>query len=393
MAYFHSNYGQLKDVDTSGISQAGQAWGNMFQQLGKTAATALEKYREGKEKKEKQEDFKAFGKRLYKSNPGAFSSFGVTDEDEVDAFLGEVAKDPSQMAMATQFATMAQQADQKKGQQEVANIFLNQAEPTYTDQYGTFGANSGSPAIDRFSGDPEAFLESVRRSGKMPETDAGRQQLAGIIQRLSTSNTAANRQSKLQAAAKMPTRKDELEIKLKEQQLEEKETEKREAQNRVSDLLNDTTFILDEIAPRDNPQDANSSRSLVGGKDVTGGIEGTGLFRWLTTSVGSTHAGHKSEAFRRRLEKYANQFTLENVSKLKGPLSEKELKFIQENAPKVTDDPIVWLNFLEDIEKQLGRSVAGTSSTSQSLDSDASQESMTELERLKKLRAERGLAQ
>ena len=391
MAYFHSNYGQLKDVDTSGITQGGQAWGNMFQQLGKTAATALEKYREGKEKKEKQEDFKAFGKRLYKSNPEAFSSFGVTDENEVDAFLGEVAKDPSQMAMATQFATIAQQADKQKGMGEVADIFLNQAEPTYTDAYGTFGETTGLPAIDRFSGDPKAFLESVKRSGKMPKTDAGRQQLAGIIERLATTNAAANRQEALATAGREPTRKDELDVVLKEQQLEVNETEKKETQQTVTDLLGDTTYILDKIAPRENPKDANSPRRLEEGTDVTGGIEGTGLFRWITTSFGSNQ---ESEAFRRQLEKYANQFTLENVNKLKGPLSEKELAFIQENAPKVTDEPIVWLTFLTDIEKKLGRSVAGaSSSTGQPLDSEASPEAVSELERLRKLREERGLAQ
>jgi hypothetical protein len=393
MAYFHSNYGQLKDVDTSGITQGGQAWGNMFQQLGKTAATALEKYREGKEKKEKQEDFKDQLLRQYKAAPEnpIWRQFGITTGDEAGVVFKDLAKNPETMKQVIGLQTFMQQADKQKGMDEVANIFLNQAEPTYTDPTGTYGQTTGLPAIDRFSGDPKAFLESVKRSGKMPKTDAGRQQLAGIIERLATTNAAANRQEALTTAGREPTREDELDVELKEQQLKEKKKEENETQNRVTDLLTDTTFILDKIAPRDNPQDSNSARSLEGGTDVTGGIEGTGLFRWLSTSMGSNQ---ESEAFRRQLEKYANQFTLENVNKLKGPLSEKELAFIMENAPKITDEPIVWVTFLTDIEKKLNRSVAGGSpSTGQPLDSDASDESMTELERLRKLREERGLAQ
>jgi hypothetical protein len=385
MAYFHSNYGPLKSIDTSGIQQAGQAYGNMFQQLGKTAASAIEKFREGKEKKEKEDDFKAMGQRLFKSNPDAFSAFGVTSEDEANAFLDAVKKDPEQMQSAIQFATLSQQAQTRKGQEEVSNIFLQPQGPTYTDQYGTFASATGQPAVDRFSGDPRAFLKSIEQSGQMPKTPQGRSQLAGLIQQMAQSDATARRQSELAAAGRMPTRKDQLDVQLKEEQLAEKQKEKKETTDRVTDLAKETTSILDVIAPLQNPNDPNSPRDVDKGKDVTGKIEGTGMWRWATSIFGDNR---ESEVLRRKLEKYANQFTLENVSKLKGPLSEKELAFIKENAPKMTDEPMTWVVFLQDMEKKLNRA-AGGSSSSTPLTSEASQESISELERLRKLRQER----
>ena len=53
--FFNSNYGSsLMRVDNSGIQQAGQAYGQMFANLGKTIGSTIEKFREGKEKKEQQ---------------------------------------------------------------------------------------------------------------------------------------------------------------------------------------------------------------------------------------------------------------------------------------------------------------------------------------------------
>ena len=122
MAFFNSNYGPLKSVDTSGITQAGQAWGNMFQQLGQqlgqTAQTAIGKYRENKQKKEDQENFKNIGLRLYKSNPKAFSQFGANDEGEVNAFLDEVKKKPEAMQAALQWGMMAEQAELRELQMQ-----------------------------------------------------------------------------------------------------------------------------------------------------------------------------------------------------------------------------------------------------------------------------------
>ena len=66
-------------------------------------------------------------------------------------------------------------------------------------------------------------------------------------------------------------------------------------------------------------------------KNVTGQIEGSKTYRAIMRTLG---IGKESEKLRRRLERYANRFTLENVGKLKGPLSEKELGFVQKTPPK-----------------------------------------------------------
>jgi hypothetical protein len=114
MAYFHSNYGPLKSIDTSGIKQAGQAYGNMFQQLGKTAASAIEKFREGKEKKEKEEAFQAQLQRQYNANPDLpiWRQFGIETGDEAGAVFKDLSKKPEMMKQVMDLQTfMANQRD------------------------------------------------------------------------------------------------------------------------------------------------------------------------------------------------------------------------------------------------------------------------------------------
>ena len=373
MAYFTGNYGSpLAQVDTRPIMQGAAAQAAAFSQLGKTAASAIEKFREGKEKKEREEDFKAMGQRLYKSNPEAFSAFGVTSEDEANAFLDAVKKDPEQMQSAIQFAALSQQSQARKGQQEVANIFLQSQGPTYSDQYGTFDRATGQPAVDRFSGDPRAFLRSIEQSGQMPQTPQGRGQLAGLVQQMAQGDAAARRQADLAAAGRIPTQKDLLETEKLRRQLDEGEGSKVEAMMTQKETYDKVDGFLNAIED---------------GMDVTGPIEGQPFVRWL-----SNVAGDDDVPMQRDLEILTNALVLEGAQKMKGNLSDKDIRFLQATVPQMTDKPEVWKKWLTDFKQKLlsHAAVKGVDLTgTQEASTEASQESLTELERLRKLRQQR----
>jgi hypothetical protein len=154
-----------------------------------------------------------------------------------------------------------------------------------------------------------------------------------------------------------------------EEVAEKKELKASEERQRES-LLNETNDIL-EIIRR--------------GKDVTGQVEGLDFVRALKKSVGY---GKEDEKLRRKLERYANKFTLENVSKLKGPLSEKELAFIQQSSPKITDEPEVWVDFLTGLEKRLNTESQGQI-PQVNPSAPASQSLLDEIERKRQLRSKR----
>ncbi len=373
MAYFTGNYGSpLAQVDTRPIMQGAAAQAAAFSQLGKTAASAIEKFREGKEKKEREEDFKAMGQRLYKSNPEAFSAFGVTSEDEANAFLDAVKKDPEQMQSAIQFAALSQQSQARKGQQEVANIFLQSQGPTYSDQYGTFDRATGQPAVDRFSGDPRAFLRSIEQSGQMPQTPQGRGQLAGLVQQMAQGDAAARRQADLAAAGRIPTQKDLLETEKLRRQLDEGQGSKVEAMMTQKETYDKVDGFLNAIED---------------GMDVTGPIEGQPFVRWL-----SNVAGDDDVPMQRDLEILTNALVLEGAQKMKGNLSDKDIRFLQATVPQMTDKPEVWKKWLTDFKQKLlsHAAVKGVDLTgTQEASTEASQESLTELERLRKLRQQR----
>ena len=116
--FFNSNYGSsLMRVDNSGLQQAGQAYGQMFANLGKTIGSTIEKFREGKEKKEQQQRSEDLFLRQYESNPDnpIFSNLGIESIEEAKAVAKDISKDPKLVADAMKFGQMAM--DQQKAQQ------------------------------------------------------------------------------------------------------------------------------------------------------------------------------------------------------------------------------------------------------------------------------------
>ena len=115
--FFNNNYGSLMRVDNSGIQQAGQAYGQMFANLGKTIGSTIEKFREGKEKKEQQQRSEDLFLRLYETNSDnpIFSALSIQSTEEAKAVAKDISKDPKLVADAMKFAQM--QMDQQKRNQ------------------------------------------------------------------------------------------------------------------------------------------------------------------------------------------------------------------------------------------------------------------------------------
>ena len=127
--FFNSNYGSsLMRVDNSGIQQAGQAYGQMFANLGKTIGSTIEKFREGKEKKEQQQRSEDLFLRQYESNPDnpIFSNLGIESIEEAKAVAKDISKDPKLVADAMKFGQMAM--DQQKAQRDAELFNLRKSE-------------------------------------------------------------------------------------------------------------------------------------------------------------------------------------------------------------------------------------------------------------------------
>ena len=364
----------LGRMDFSAFQTAGAAQARANEAFGNALGQAATAYFKGKEKKERanemtqylmgqgasEEDAKAIAKNPFLQNE--YQRKQAADQQMDIAKLRVAAQRAEGGANRAQVAAKMEteerlRNEQKEGEREMDNIFLMANAPSYTDDYGQFNQDTGNRAIDQSS--PEAFLKTINEAGLMPKTDAGRGMLADEIQRM-----------RLARIPKTPTINERIALDKRREELEERKELKASEKRQRESLLNETNDILEIIKK---------------GKDVTGQVEGLDFVRALKKSVGY---GKEDEKLRRKLERYANKFTLENVSKLKGPLSEKELAFIQQSSPKITDEPEVWVDFLTSLEEQLNTESQGeTPQVDPS--APASQSLLDEIERKRQLRSKR----
>jgi hypothetical protein len=109
-------------MDMNAATAPGRAYGQMFANLGKIAGDSIEKYAEGKKKKEEQKQTASFIKRALINSPEIAAQFGIqgddsmTFEEAVDQGSNAIAKDPKGFEMVKGFTAMA--AQQRKAQQE-----------------------------------------------------------------------------------------------------------------------------------------------------------------------------------------------------------------------------------------------------------------------------------
>ena len=140
--FFSSNYGSpLMRVDNSGIQQAGQAYGQMFANLGKIAADSIDKYAEGKKKKEEQDELIKGTKSFIMGNPelGKMLNIQATDdisyEEAVNQAVPSLVKNPKGFEMIKGIQAMADQRQQneilldkfnREGKEREANTLFSQ---------------------------------------------------------------------------------------------------------------------------------------------------------------------------------------------------------------------------------------------------------------------------
>ena len=371
----------LGRMDFSAFQTAGAAQARANEAFGNALGQAATAYFKGKEKKERanemtqylmgqgasEEDAKAIAKNPFLQNE--YQRKQAADQQMKIAKMQNrtsIANSKRGAQLQDRAMTLDENAEKRKiaeleairqGKREMDNIFLMANAPSYTDDYGQFNQDTGNRAIDQSS--PEAFLQTIREADAMPQTEAGRGMLADELRRMRDASIP-----------KTPTINERIALDKRREELEERKELKASEKRQRESLLNETNDILEIIKK---------------GKDVTGQVEGLDFVRALKKSVGY---GKEDEKLRRKLERYANKFTLENVSKLKGPLSEKELAFIQQSSPKITDEPEVWVDFLTSLEEQLNTESQGeTPQVDPS--APASQSLLDEIERKRQLRSKR----
>lgn len=371
----------LGRMDFSAFQTAGAAQARANEAFGNALGQAATAYFAGKEKKERanemtqylmgqgasEEDAKAIAKNPFLQNE--YQRKQAADQQMKIAKMQNrtsIANSKRGAQLQDRGMTLQENAEKRKiaeleairqGEREMDNIFLMANAPSYTDDYGQFNQDTGNRAIDQSS--PEAFLKTIREADAMPQTDAGRGMLADELRRMRDASIP-----------KTPTINEQIALDKRREELEERKELKASEERQRESLLNETNDILEIIKK---------------GKDVTGQVEGLDFVRALKKSVGY---GKEDEKLRRKLERYANKFTLENVSKLKGPLSEKELAFIQQSSPKITDEPEVWVDFLTSLEEQLNTESQGETPQADP-STPASQSLLDEIERKRQLRSKR----
>jgi len=371
----------LGRMDFSAFQTAGAAQARANEAFGNALGQAATAYFAGKEKKERaneitqylmgqgasEEDAKAIAKNPFLQNE--YQRKQAADQQmKIEQMRNRtsIANSKRGAQLQDRAMTLDENAEKRKiaeleairqGKREMDNIFLLANAPSYTDDYGQFNQDTGNRAIDQSS--PEAFLKTIREADAMPQTEAGRGMLADELRRMRDASIP-----------KTPTINEQIALDKRREEIEEREEQKASEELQRKSLLDETNDILEII------------RS---GEDVTGQVEGLDFVRALKKSVGY---GKEDEKLRRKLERYANKFTLENVSKLKGPLSEKELAFIQQSSPKITDEPEVWVDFLTGLEEQLNTEDQGETPQVDPF-APASQSLLDEIERKRQLRSKR----
>jgi hypothetical protein len=398
----------LMRIDSSPILLAGQAQARANQAFGDAIGGVVEKfYQKKKEKQEREQRERAYRKMGLSAEEAKAAS---GDKDLANQFMNKLNADRNYQLRLDDFA-MRQEAfksqqdmlDEQKALNESLAKFSMQPVKTATPE---FSALQQQYRPEQIPGTPEFIaMEESEPMGARPSIIAKtiteqpdfkrfeKQDSPAVaqlpdsfkpqgrrIQEAVESGELSNQAGMMainkiygQAIARQkdaPTINEQIALDKRREELEERKELKASEKRQRESLLNETNDILEIIKK---------------GKDVTGQVEGLDFVRALKKSVGY---GKEDEKLRRKLERYANKFTLENVSKLKGPLSEKELAFIQQSSPKITDEPEVWVDFLTSLEEQLNTENQGeTPQVDPS--APASQSLLDEIERKRQLRSKR----
>ena len=386
--YFSGNYGSaLGSYDTAAklIAQAGATQGQMFANLGNQIGGAIEKYAQNK--KEGEAADMQIGAILQNMTPERQQEIASGESElgkSLSKFIDGELPNSKKKALLGSLMTVNTADQLKRKEQMDAQRFLQQQELAKLNMQ-IARQNLENQQADRLRADQKRMQSQTNTENRnrflktggseLLQTDQGqnlydRMVQSGVNPQTAFEDVKAFEQRIAQSQPKAPTINEQIALERRAEEVEKKTQQKESEEQQRQSLLAETNDILGIIES---------------GKDVTGQVEGLDFVRALKKSVGY---GKEDEKLRRKLERYANKFTLENVSKLKGPLSEKELAFIQQSSPKITDEPEVWVDFLTGLKDQLNTEGAGQIPQADP-SAPASQSLLDEIERKKQLRSKR----
>ena len=116
---------QIARMDMQAATAPGRLYGQMYANLGQIAGDSIEKFAEGKKKKEEQKQTASFIKRALINSPETAAQFGITGNDSVtfeeavDQGSKAIAKDPKGFEIVKGFAAMADQRNKARQEAEL----------------------------------------------------------------------------------------------------------------------------------------------------------------------------------------------------------------------------------------------------------------------------------
>jgi hypothetical protein len=376
---------QIARMDMQAATAPGRNWGKAFESIGQTVGQAVEKHREHKKAKEKERDFiDSFEARISKS-PDFARSLGLNPDDLVEVRLAGKTyfNSPETRQLSQDFSRFQEKDRARAGATEYLDLMLpSQAETVepsdsgIRDFFSQGRANADAAGLASVQS-PSAF--TARLEGMPIESPEAKQMLLGRqleLQKAETAGELVERELAIKEAGRIPTPKERLDVEKLRRELAEGTGSQVEAMMTQKETYDKVDGFL---------------KAIEAGADVTGPIEGQPFVRWM-----SDVAGDDDVPMQRDLEILTNALVLEGAQKMKGNLSDKDIRFLQATVPQMTDKPGIWKKWLTDFKQRLvsHAAVKGGDLTGTQADSaEASSDSITELERLRKLRAERGPTQ
>ena len=131
---------QIARMDMNVATAPGRAYGQMFANLGKIAGDSIEKYAEGKKKKEEQKQTASFIKRALMNSPETAAQLGITATDSVtfkeavDQSSNAIAKDPKGLETVKGFVEMANERLKAQQDKELFKLRKEQYETSAEDR-------------------------------------------------------------------------------------------------------------------------------------------------------------------------------------------------------------------------------------------------------------------
>jgi len=381
----------LMRVDSSPILLAGQAQAKANQAFGDALGGAVEKfYQKKKDKQERDEREQAYLKMGLSSEEAKAAS---RDKDLANQFINKMnadrnfllaqqevlierekekrAADLSDLQMDQILQNMARQksADQLADDKRMEdNQFMQSLMSQTTSPQAQHQANIARPGLPAL-GNADArnrFMQAQLQQpqNQVPVSNLGSQDFGrfareqGLDPTRSVQRMEALRKAELASQPKPMTPEQLLDYQIKlnkelrdqakenrdasdfEKEQADRSSEKQisdtESTNNLTDFYNETRDLLDKI-----------NEETV---DVTGPIEGTSVYRFFS-KLGDTD----DEQVRRRLEMFTRKLTLDAAQNLKGALSDKDIRFLVEQAPDMDDNPSVWKKYMGDLKIRLER--------------------------------------